>query len=111
MEMNKTVDDPQGSTETISESPERQTLPQEILSTGTQLVPPGAQLVPTEAHSKPTEAQLLSTESQHVPTEAHIMPTEAQLVPTEEAHQAPTGEGRLVATEAQHKVIIRIPFC
>lgn len=75
MEMNKTVDDPQGSTEALSE-----TLPQETLPTGTQVEP---------------------TEAQHVSIEAHSMPKEAQHVPTE-AHHAPTEEGRHVSTEAQH---------
>nr|XP_034307718.1 uncharacterized protein LOC105347617 [Crassostrea gigas] len=88
MEMNKTVDDPQGSTEALSESSERQTLPQETLPTGTQVEPSEAQHVSTEAHSMPKEAQ-------HVPTEAHH-------APTEEAHHAPTEKGRLVSTEAQH---------
>uniref|UniRef100_K1PRQ4 Uncharacterized protein n=1 Tax=Magallana gigas TaxID=29159 RepID=K1PRQ4_MAGGI len=77
MEMNKTVDDPQGSTEALSE-----TLPQETLSTGTQV--------------EPREAQ-----HAYVFTEAHSMSMEAQHVPTE-AHHAPTEEGRLVSTEAQH---------
>ncbi|XP_052676672.1 uncharacterized protein LOC128158039 [Crassostrea angulata] len=75
MEMNKTVDDPQGSTEALSESLHRETLP-----TGTQVEPKEAQHVSTEAHS-------MSMEAQHVPTEAH---------------HAPTEEGRLVSTEAQH---------
>eukprot|EP00105_Crassostrea_gigas_P046459 XP_019930607.1 PREDICTED: uncharacterized protein LOC105347617 [Crassostrea gigas] len=78
--MNKTVDDPQGSTEALSESSERQTLPQETLPTGTQVEP---------------------KEAQHVSTEAHSMSKEAQRVPTE-AHHAPTEEGRLVPTAAQH---------
>lgn len=93
MEIIKTVDDPQGSTETISLSPERQTVPQETMPTGTQLVPLGAKLVPTEArhvstgaHSMPTEAQLVPTEAQHVSTEAHIMPTEAHIIHTEAQH-------------------------
>lgn len=66
MEMNKTVDDPQGSTEALSE-----TLPQETLSTGTQVETKEAQhaYVSTEAHS-------MSMEAQHVPTEAHHAPTE-----------------------------------
>lgn len=75
MEMNKTVDDPQGSTEALSES-----LPRETLPTGTQVE---------------------TKEAQHVSTEAHSMSMEAQHVPTE-AHHAPTEEGRLVSTEAQH---------
>ncbi|XP_065936809.1 uncharacterized protein [Magallana gigas] len=71
MEMNKTVDDPQGSTEALSE-----TLPQETLSTGTQVEPKETQHVSTEAHSMSMEAQhahteegrLVSTEAQHMPT-------------------------------------------
>lgn len=100
MEINKTVDNPQGSTETIRVSPERQTVPQETMLAGTQLVPLGAKLVPTEArhvstgtHSMPTEAQLVPTEPQHVSTEAHIMPTEAHIIHTEAQH-ALTEEGR-----------------
>uniref|UniRef100_A0A8W8LTI9 Uncharacterized protein n=1 Tax=Magallana gigas TaxID=29159 RepID=A0A8W8LTI9_MAGGI len=73
MEMNKTVDDPQGSTEALSES-----LPRETLPTGTQVETKEAQHVSTEAHS-------MSMEAQHVPTEAHH-----------------AEEGRLVSTEAQH---------
>lgn len=78
IEMNKTVDDPQGSTEALSESLERQTLPQETLPTGTQVESKEAQHVPTEAQHAPTEeGRLVPTAAQHMPTGAQHMPTGA----------------------------------
>lgn len=116
MEMNKTVDDPQGSTEALSES-----LPRETLPTGTQVEPSEAQHVSTEAHSMSMEAQHVPTEAQHMHTGApHLfqelkteslgtqdMPPKIEdlgLMQTEEACEH-------LENDAKPKVIIKISFC